>query len=70
MYAMCAKEFSAIMAADDFCEMDLASVEQIIPQLFDEFGVFSNAHIGIVDIVGGSPLFLAEDLLNSLWSGF
>lgn len=69
-YAVCAEEFGA-MVADDVCETGHASIGQIVGQLFDEFSVSSAAHLGIVDVVGsGSQVFMAEDVLNRLGSGF
>ena len=65
-YAMSVKEFGT-MVADDVCETVHASVGQIVGQLFDKFGILSTAHLGIVDVVGGSSqVFMAEDVLNSL----
>ena len=68
-YAVCAEECGT-MVADDVCETGHASVGQIISQLFDEFGVLSTAHLGIMDVVGGgSQAFMTEDVLNSLGTG-
>ena len=69
-HTMSVKKFGT-MVADDVCETGHASVGQIVGQLFDEFGVLSTAHPGIVDVISGSPqVFMAEDILNSLGSGF
>ena len=69
-HTMSVKKFGT-MVADDVCETGHASVGQIVGQLFDEFGVLSTAHPGIVDVISGSPqVFMAEDVLNSLGSGF
>lgn len=69
-HTMSVKKFGT-MVADDVCETSHASVGQIVGQFFDEFGVLSTAHPGIVDVISGSPqVFMAEDVLNSLGSGF
>lgn len=69
-HTMSVKEFGT-MIADDVCETGHASVWQIVGQLFDEFGVLSTAHLGIVDVVGGSSqVFMSEDVLHSLGTGF
>ena len=69
-HTMSVKEFGTIIA-DDVCETVHASVWQIIGQLFDEFSVLSTAPLGIMDIVGrSSQVFMAEDVLNSLGTGF
>lgn len=69
-HTMSVKEFGT-MIADDVCETGHASVGQIVGQLFDEFGVLSTAHLGIMDIVGrSSQVFMAEDVLHSLGTGF
>ena len=69
-HTMSVKEFGT-MIADDVCETVHASVWQIIGQLLDEFSILSTAHLGIMDIVGcSSQVFMAEDVLNSLGTGF
>ena len=68
-HTMSVKKFGT-MVADDVCETGHASVGQIVGQLFDEFGVLSTAHPGIVDVISGSPqVFMAEDVLNRLRAG-
>jgi hypothetical protein len=69
-HTMSVKEFGT-MIADDVCKTVHASVWQIIGQLLDEFSILSTAHLGIMDIVGcSSQAFMAEDVLNSLGTGF
>ena len=69
-YAVCAEECGT-MVADDVCETGHASVGQIVGQLLDEFSVSSAAHLGIVNVVGGSSqVFVTKDVLNRLGIGF
>ena len=46
------------------------NIGQVVGQLFDEFGVLSTAHLGIVNVVSGSSqVFVTEDVLNGLRTG-